>query len=345
MKWKTNIKISKMKKNLYLILSIFLLLACEDEQEKDCFGVAGGAAVLDNCNQCVGGDTGLIACTEDCNGDFGGTAVFDDCDQCVEGNTGEIACMPDCNGDLNGDAYINPCDICVGGNTDIAIDHCDPVIDIDGNVYQTIIIGEQAWMMENLKVTKYRDGTSITDGSAYDDAVWGDLSSGAFSVNNQDTTYADTYGLLYNWYAVDDSKNIAPEGWHVPTHDEWTTLERYICSELGGHSNCEEEFTYDAWADDGCTGNDEGEKMKAMDSTWLGSLQSTNESGFSALPAGLRRDDFSIGIGITANFYTSTKTGFSDGIIWYRKLSMYNSMICREYVEKMYALSVRCIKD
>ena len=109
-------------KNSILIISIFLLLACEDEQKKDCTGVAGGSAVLDNCNQCVEGDTGLTACTEDCNGDFGGTAVIDDCNQCVEGNTGEIACFPDCNGDLNGDAYINPCDICVGGNTDMAID-------------------------------------------------------------------------------------------------------------------------------------------------------------------------------------------------------------------------------
>ena len=334
-----------MKKNLYIIISIFLLLACEDEQKKDCTGVAGGSAVLDNCNQCVEGDTGLTACTEDCNGDFGGTAVIDDCNQCVEGNTGEIACFPDCNGDLNGDAYINPCDICVGGNTDMAIDHCDPITDIDGNVYQTIIIGEQAWMMENLKVTKYRDGTSINDGSAYSDATWSNLTSGAYSVYSQDTAYASTYGLLYNWYAVDDDRSIAPEGWHVPTHDEWTTLEIYICSELGGHSNCDEEFTYDAWSDNECTGNDEGEKMKAIDSTWQGSLQSTNESGFSALPGGLRTDDYSMGIGYTANFFTSTEWGAHNDAVWHRTLKWSQSKICRDYVQKMYALSVRCIKD
>ena len=333
-----------MRKYLLPILLIGFW-GCEDELKKDCAGVAGGSAVLDNCNQCVEGDTGLTACTEDCNGDFGGTAIIDDCNQCVEGDTGLTACTEDCNGDLNGDAYINQCDICVGGNTDMDIAHCDPITDIDGNVYQTVIIGEQVWMMENLKVTKYRDGTSINDGSAYSNATWSNLTSGAYSFYGQDTTYANTYGLLYNWYAVDDDRKISPIGWHVPTHDEWTTLERYICSELGGYSNCDEEFTYDAWSDNECMGNNEGEKMKAMDSTWLGSLQSTNESNFSALPGGLRADDYSEGTGYTANFYTSTKTGFHADLIWHRTLKWSESKVCRDYVQKMYALSVRCIKD
>jgi hypothetical protein len=91
----------------------------------DCNGDFGGTAVLDNCDVCVGGNTGLTACVADCNGDFGGTAVLDNCDVCVGGNTGLTACVADCNGDFGGTAFIDDCDDCVGGNTGLIA--CVPI--------------------------------------------------------------------------------------------------------------------------------------------------------------------------------------------------------------------------
>lgn len=83
----------------------------------DCNGVAGGSAYLDNCNVCVGGNTGKTACVQDCNGTWGGIAYRDNCNICVGGTTGKTACVPDCNGVLGGTAYIDGCNTCVGGNT------------------------------------------------------------------------------------------------------------------------------------------------------------------------------------------------------------------------------------
>lgn len=92
-----------------------------------------------------------------------------------------------------------------------------PVTDIDGNLYHTTTIGTQVWMAENLKVTKYRNGDPLFSGQ------WSDnLLSGAYCI------YKTEYGNLYNWYAVNDSRNIAPAGWHVPTEEEWTTLINYL---------------------------------------------------------------------------------------------------------------------
>jgi uncharacterized protein (TIGR02145 family) len=97
------------------------------------------------------------------------------------------------------------------------------VTDIDGNVYQTVTIGTQVWMKENLKVTHYRNGEAIpnvTDGN-----VWGALTTGAYCEYNNDVNNVATYGRLYISYAVADNRNIAPTGWHVPSDAEWKQLE------------------------------------------------------------------------------------------------------------------------
>jgi hypothetical protein len=86
----------------------------------DCNGTFGGTAFLDNCNTCVGGNTGLSACTSDCNGEFGGTAFLDNCNTCVGGNTGLSACTADCNGEFGGTAFLDNCNTCVGGNTGLS---------------------------------------------------------------------------------------------------------------------------------------------------------------------------------------------------------------------------------
>jgi uncharacterized protein (TIGR02145 family) len=153
------------------------------------------------------------------------------------------------------------------------------VADIDGNVYQTIKIGDQWWMAENLKVTHYRNGEAIPN--VTDDEEWENLSTGAFcSFDDADSNIA-IYGLLYNQFAVADSQNIAPAGWHVPSDGEWQTLVEY----LGGE-------------------NVAGGKMKATgtiqggDGLWQETNEgATNESGFSALPGGFRYAENGYGYG------------------------------------------------
>ncbi|MCO6482660.1 MAG: hypothetical protein J5I62_07690 [Flavobacteriales bacterium] len=86
-------------------------------QPIDCNGDIGGTAVIDNCGECVGGNTGAVACVQDCNGDWGGTAYLDNCGPCVGGNTGQAPCVADCNGDFGGTAYLDNCGECVGGTT------------------------------------------------------------------------------------------------------------------------------------------------------------------------------------------------------------------------------------
>ncbi|MBT5758059.1 MAG: hypothetical protein HOI55_00235, partial [Candidatus Marinimicrobia bacterium] len=185
----------------YDCLSVFMGTAAED-----CSGECNGTAVEDCSGECNG------TAVEDCSGECNGTAV------------------EDCNNDCNGSAFANSCEYCIGGNTGLDESYCGIVTDIDGNEYGTVLIGNQVWMSENLKVTKYKDGTAIPTGHSNSD--WSNLSSGAYAVYDDDDVNTDTYGFLYNWYAVDDSRIIAPDGWHVPTDDEWTTLTDY----LGGTS-------------------------------------------------------------------------------------------------------------
>lgn len=206
------------------------------------------------------------------------------------------------------------------------------VTDIDGNVYNTVTIGTQVWMKENLKVTKFRDGTPITNVTA--DGTWVGLTSGAYCDYNNDVTNVAIYGRLYNFYAVVDSRNLCPSGWHVPSDTEWKTLEMYL-----GMSQTEAD-KYDTWR-----GTNEGGKLKETGTThWTNPNNgATNSSGFLGLPGGQRGGYGNFGsIGIEAQWHTSTPTG-GDG---YRR-SLYNSLstINRYSTWKLCGYSVRCIKD
>ena len=96
------------------------------------------------------------------------------------------------------------------------------VTDIDGNNYKTINIGDQVWMAENLKVTKYRNGESIP--MIKGELIWKNYTAGAFCYYQNNPDIGEIYGALYNWYAVNDSKGLCPTGWHVPSNDEWENL-------------------------------------------------------------------------------------------------------------------------
>ena len=104
------------------------------------------------------------------------------------------------------------------------------VTDIDGNIYNTVTIGSQVWMVENLRVSKYRDGTSIPN--VTDNTQWTNLTTGAYCYYDNNSSFNNIYGKLYNWYAVNNSKNIAPLGWHIPSDAEWITLYNYLGGQL-----------------------------------------------------------------------------------------------------------------
>ncbi len=106
------------------------------------------------------------------------------------------------------------------------------VTDIDGNSYRTVKIGTQWWMAENLEVTHYRNGDSIPNVAS--DSLWPALVTGAFCNYDNNPGKVILYGRLYNWYAINDSRNIAPEGWHVATYDEWSTLITFLGGEITG---------------------------------------------------------------------------------------------------------------
>lgn len=193
------------------------------------------------------------------------------------------------------------------------------VTDIDGNTYKTVKIGDQWWMAENLKVTHYCNGDAIPN--VTDATEWRGLTTGAYCNFNNNSSNADTYGRLYNWYAVNDSCNIAPEGWHVPSDAEWQTLVDY----LGGVV-------------------DAGSKMKETGTEhWNGpNTSATNESGFSALPGGYRSYyGYYFGMGDFAYFWSSTE--FHIYYAHYRYLSRYSWGAISP--EKTNGLSVRCVRD
>jgi len=176
-------------------------------------------------------------------------------------------------------------------------------------------------MVENLKTTKYRNGDEIPN--ITDASVWSVLTTGAWSYQNNDPTYGTKYGKLYNWYAVADSRNIAPVGWHVPTDPEWTILSDY----LGGE-------------------NVAGGKLKETGTlNWLNiNSGATNETGFSGIPGGDRCGDGSFFGYSFSGFWWSTSE-YNDVSIWFRYLFNDTSSIIRSHFTKPCGLSIRCIKD
>ena len=198
---------------------------------------------------------------------------------------------------------------------------CPPVTDVDGNIYQTVTIGNQVWMAENLKVTHYRNGDPIPH--VTDFSTWASLSTGAHCAYNNDSALVADYSRLYNWYAVNDSRNIAPEGWHVATDAEWQALIDY----LGGLVVA-------------------GGKMKETGLAHWSSPNAgaTNSSGFTALPGGYRRNDGNfVSKGDYAYFWSSTE--YNSGYALFRALYYLDSQIHRYYFPNLDGFSVRCVRD
>ncbi len=198
------------------------------------------------------------------------------------------------------------------------------VTDIDGNTYQTTRIGNQEWMIENLRVSKYNDNTVIDQ--ITNNTTWSVLSTGAWCWYDNNSGNEDPYGKLYNWYTVATNK-LCPTGWHVPSDTEWTTLTDY----LGGIGRA-------------------GGKMKTTGTIQAGTgywqdpnTGATNESGFTGLPGGIRSIDGSFfNLGHLGNWWSSTESSINAA---YRYLYYLDDNVVRVTNDKRLGFSVRCVRD
>jgi len=183
---------------------------------------------------------------------------------------------------------------------------------------QEIKIGTQTWTSKNLNVTTYRNGDVIPQ--VQDANAWAKLTTGAWCYYENKTANGTTYGKLYNWFAVNDPRGLAPKGYHIPTDAEWTILTDY----LGGDTIA-------------------GTKMKST-SGWDNNGNGSNTSGFAGLPGGYRSYDGSFNyIGALGNWWSSSENNSSDA--WFRYLTSSDGNVDRNGNDKQNGFSVRCLRD
>jgi uncharacterized protein (TIGR02145 family)/prepilin-type N-terminal cleavage/methylation domain-containing protein len=225
------------------------------------------------------------------------------------------------------DILDHECDIC-GGETSVTYEGYD---------YNIVIIGSQCWFAENLQTTKYNDGEDIPNIAS--STEWGNDTEGAYVwYDNDETSYGD-YGALYNWYAVDTGK-LCPDGWHIPSDDEFKILEGTVDSTYGVDD--------DEWDNTGYRGTDAGSQLAGEETLWgngdLISNSNFGDSGFNALPAGYRLDDGDFySLGSYTFFWSSLDVGSDD--TWNRSLYSTHSSVSRHNYDKGRGFSVRCLKD
>jgi uncharacterized protein (TIGR02145 family) len=199
------------------------------------------------------------------------------------------------------------------------IDSTGIMKDIDGNLYRTVKIGTKWWMAENLKVTHYRNGTPILN--LTDNIEWFNCRMSAFCNYNNDANIAATYGILYNWYAVNDTNLLAPEGWHIASDSEFAELIDFA----GGFETA-------------------GGKLKeaGVDHWHNPNLGAYNQYGFTALPGGVRGGTSFGGIGFLAAFWTST-ANWNQSYCY--RMHWSDSIVGRYAIQRCDGFSVRCVKD
>lgn len=193
------------------------------------------------------------------------------------------------------------------------------VTDVDGNSYSKVVIGNQTWMQKNLNVSKYRNGDPIPQ--VTDPTAWIGLTTGAWCYYNNDPANGSTYGKLYNWYAVNDYRGLAPSGYHVPSNDEWTTLTTF----LGGDQVA-------------------GGAMKATTLWHSTNVAATNSSGFTGIPGGYRKENgtfFVIGYGT----YWWSSSEYNLPFASYLTLNYTSGGSFSSNGYEYLGLSVRCVRD
>ena len=201
-----------------------------------------------------------------------------------------------------------------------------PLRDYDGNTYTTVTLGDQVWTVENLRTAHYNNGDpipNVTDGTE-----WTGLTSGAWVWFMNDNQYENDFGKLYNWFAVSDPRSLCPSGWHVPSDTEWQTLIDF----LGG------------WEIAGGKLKTTG-TLEAGTGLWASpNTGATNESGFSALPGGIRDSDSQFHFLYSIGYWWSS-TDVSNDSAWERVMYYDGIHVARHGFLKTKGFSVRCIKD
>ncbi|MEC4003201.1 fibrobacter succinogenes major paralogous domain-containing protein [Flavobacterium sp. SUN052] len=206
------------------------------------------------------------------------------------------------------------------------------VVDADGNTYNSIKINGVEWMKKNLNVSKYKNGDVIPE--VTDPAVWTSLTTGAWCYYENDTANGPVFGKLYNWYAVNDPRGLAPAGWHIPTDAEWSSLTTFLGGEAIAGQKIKEDGTVN-WAASA-------------------SAYGTNQAGFTALPSGdgylnytyvatpaptpadLFKDKAKV-----AYWWSATANG---SVVWSRNVTFDSNGVTRSGVIKTSGLAVRCVK-
>jgi len=205
------------------------------------------------------------------------------------------------------------------------------VKDADGNEYTTVTIGTQTWMVENLQTTKYRNGdpiANVTDGTE-----WANLSTGAYCNYENEDTNATTYGRLYNWYAVQDERNIAPLGWHVPTDMDYYKLVKFIDADAVQSYGIESQIAGAIMKETGY------EHWNAPNE------QATDQYGFKGIGGGARSDYGSfLNLKVKGYFWTNSEDAIT-GYPWYRNL-LNDGVTIRRYTSNPNSgFSVILVKD
>ncbi len=201
----------------------------------------------------------------------------------------------------------------------------------DGRTYDLVEIGGQCWFADNLATDQYRNGDLIPTG--LDNTTWQNTTSGAYAIYNNDPANDVTYGKLYNWYTTVDTRGLCPTGWHVPSDCEWMYLEGSLGMSVGDQILS------------GYRGSNEGDFLKSE--IYWPTLNSslTNYSGYSAIPSGYQNffGNISAGLGNTVLWWCID--GFDTEYAFHRQLNSGNSNVGRDFENKRYGFSVRCLKD
>jgi uncharacterized protein (TIGR02145 family) len=215
------------------------------------------------------------------------------------------------------------------------------VTDIDGNFYNSVIIGNQEWMSQNLKTTKYCNGDILPINNNWSTGDWGNLTVGAWNFVDGSQ---NNYGKLYNWFAAVDSRNICPCNWHVPTDNEWTELENYLIANG---------FNYDETT----TGNKIAKAMASQSNFWANptnnvgaignNLLLNNSSGFNALPFGTTLVQYGYNADLYAFWWTSNEWNIDNTYAIWRGLSYQDNYLwsgAPDIGGKDVGFSIRCVK-
>ena len=313
----------------------------------------------DDCGVCGGDNSSCSGCTHENATNYDSTATIDD-GSCLYSQEAydEGVALSDLTEDVNCDSIYNPDydhDGFIGVNDILGIlSHydlewplwqCGDPLSYQGYDYETVQIGEQCWFAENLRAQSYANGDSIPTGLSQ--LEWSSTELGAVAIYGEGASPCNTlspdgdachsdwslaeYGRLYNWHAVNDSNGVCPNDWHVPTDEDWMTMEIVLGMSPDEATNI------------GYRGTDQGDQMKSTFG-WLDDGNGTNSSGYSGLPGGVRESSGIYNHNGTSGYFWSSSSE-DGGSSWDRVLDFDKEVVVRNISQNQRGFSVRCIKD